>query len=80
MILEFKIIRIYFVFWITMVKVESLTLVAAALASLCDVQGMQLEATARRPKSWIPHNTLSGKVDKEQIEVLFVVLKTPINM
>jgi hypothetical protein len=53
-----------------MVKVESLTLVAAALASLCDVQGMQLEPAAKRPNSWIQHQTLSGKpVEEAQIEV-----------
>jgi hypothetical protein len=52
-----------------MVKIDSIALVAA-LVSLCDVQGMQLEESARRPNSWIKHATVSGKVvDKEQIEV-----------
>ena len=51
-----------------MVRVKYLLL--AALALLNDVQGLQMERSARRSKSWIEHKTLSGKrVDKEQIEV-----------
>jgi hypothetical protein len=52
-----------------MVKVESVAIVTA-LASLFNVQGLQLEVTSRRPTSWVEHKTLSGKpVEKEEIEV-----------
>lgn len=54
-----------------MVKVKSAA-VLTAYASLCNVQGLQLEKSARRPSAWSKHATVSGKpVDNEFIEVRF---------